>query len=159
MNVRTQLSSLVGEWTGTNRVWLMPGEPVRESATAMSIALVARDGFVTFKYTWADDGQPQDGLLIVRNATEPGDKDMVWLDSWHTGGQFMVFRGEVDGDGRVSALTSYPAPPGPDWGWRIELAAKTADEFTIRMYNIQPGEDEQLAVEAQYTRGLEVNNE
>jgi len=35
MSIRTQLSSLVGEWAGTNRVWLMPGEPVRESATAV----------------------------------------------------------------------------------------------------------------------------
>lgn len=152
MNVRTQLSSLVGEWTGTNRVWLMPGEPVRESATAVSIALAARDGFVTFGYTWADEGQPQDGLLIVRNAPEPGGIDMVWLDSWHTGGQFMVFRGEADRDGRISALTSYPAPPGPDWGWRIELAAETADELIICMYNIPPGENEMLAVEARCTR-------
>lgn len=156
MNVRTQLSSLVGEWAGTNRVWLMPGEPVRESVTAVSIALAARDGFVTFRYTWADSGQPQDGLLIVRNVPEPGGIDMVWLDSWHTGGQFMVFQGEADRDGRVSALTSYPAPTGPDWGWRIELAtdmvADTADEFVIRMYNIQPGVDEMLAVEARYGR-------
>ncbi len=152
MNIRTQLSRLVGEWAGTNRVWLMPGEPVRESATAVTIALAARDGFVTFRYTWADGGQPQDGLLILRNAAAPGGVDMVWLDSWHTGGQFMVFQGEADRDGRVSALTSYPAPPGPDWGWRIELAADTADELLLRMYNIPPGEDEQLAVEARYTR-------
>jgi hypothetical protein len=32
----THLSNLVSEWGGTNRVWLMPGEPVRESATAVS---------------------------------------------------------------------------------------------------------------------------
>lgn len=152
MNARTQLSSLVGEWVGTNRVWLMPGEPVRESATAVSIALAARDGFVTFRYTWADEGQPQDGLLIVRNTAAPGGTDMVWLDSWHTGGQFMVFQSEADRDGRISALTSYPAPPGPDWGWRIELAAETSDEFVIRMYNIPPGENEMLAVEARYGR-------
>ncbi len=56
------------------------------------------------------------------------------------------------GNGRVSALTTYPAPPGADWGWRIELVAEAADEFTIRMVNIPPGEDELLAVEAQYGR-------
>lgn len=78
---------------------------------------------------------------------------MVWIDSWHTGGQFMTFRGEARPEGSISALGSYSAPPGPDWGWRIVLAGQSDGEIRIRMYNISPEGDEALAVEAEYSRG------
>ena len=63
----------------------------------------------------------------------------------------MEFHGEDDRDGCMSALDSYPAPPGPDWGWRIVLDADAESGIRILMYNITPDGDEALAVEAQYT--------
>ncbi len=152
MNLRRQLDKLVGQWTGINRLWLSPDDPARESETTASIALVAGQSFATIHYTWEDEGQPQDGLLIVRNAAAPSPEDMTWIDSWHTGGKFMFFRGENDDEGRISGLGSYPAPSGPDWGWRIVLVADTADTIRMLMYNITPDGEAALAVEAEYSR-------
>jgi hypothetical protein len=152
MDLGTQPSSLAGQWAGINRLWLTPNEPVRESETTASTALVAGDAFTTIRYTWAEGGQPQDGLLIVRNAAQPGEDAMVWIDSWHTGGEFMHFRGVHAGDSHMSAVGTYAAPPGPDWGWRIELAADASGSLRILMVNITPDGDEALAVEARYAR-------
>ncbi len=152
MNARSNLSGCLGTWTGTNHLWLTPNDPVRESAIAATVALAAGDGFITIRYNWADEGKPQDGLLIVRNAPQPGEVDMVWIDSWHTGGNFMQFRGEPDPHGRISALGSYSAPNGPDWGWRIILAADAPDSLHLLMYNITPDGQQALAVDAPMTR-------
>jgi hypothetical protein len=152
MNLREQLSEIVGQWQGVSRLWVSPDEPVRESDATASIAPVGHERFVTVQYTWADGGRTQDGLLIVRNSPDPSSDDMVWIDSWHTGSRFMVFRGQHGEGGRVSALSSYPAPPGPDWGWRIVLEAETPDRLRIVMFNISPDGDEALAAEMQWTR-------
>ena len=152
MGLRERLIEYVGDWSGINRLWLSPDDPVRESETTASMALAAGGAFAMISYTWAENGEPQDGVLLVRLAPEPSQLDMVWIDSWHTGGKFMEFRGEEDRDGCMSALGSYPAPPGPDWGWRIVLAADADAGLRIRMYNISPDGEEALAVEADYTR-------
>lgn len=152
MNLRGRLRDVVGQWQGVSRLWVSPDEPVRESDATASIAPAAHDRFVIITYTWADGGQTQDGLLIVRKASGPSPEDMIWIDSWHTGGTFMLFRGQ-DGEGeRVSALSSYPAPPGPDWGWRIVLEAETSDRLRMVMFNISPDGDEALAAEMQWSR-------
>lgn len=152
----------MGEWTGANRLWMSPDDPPRESATTVSIAPAAGKGFVAMRYTWSFDGTDHDGLLIARNGAEPGGNDIAWVDSFHTGGQIMTFAGRADADGHVSTLGSYPAPPGPDWGWSIVLQAgegggeggdaERAEALRIVMHNIPPGEDPQLAVEIECTR-------
>lgn len=151
MSLRETISQWVGEWSGTNQLWLMPGDPPRESETSASVTLAAGGGFALIRYAWADGGKPHDGVLLVRIAAAPGEASMVWIDSFHTGGNFMEFRGEADRDGRMSAGGSYAAPPGPDWGWRIELAGGDA-EMQILMYNITPDGEEALAVDAKYNR-------
>jgi hypothetical protein len=89
---------------------------------------------------------------MVRIASEPSDVDVVWVDSWHMGSKFMLCRGEEASEGNISALGSYAAPPGPDWGWRIVLSASTTDEVRILMYNITPEGQEALAVDSKYSR-------
>lgn len=155
MNVRAQLSKLVGRWTGSNQLWLSPDEPVRQSQTNASVSLAAHDGFATITYTWADQGKLHDGVLIVRNAPQPSEQDMVWVDSFHTGGKFMVFKGEQHTDGRIAAFTTYPAPPGPDWGWRMVLASENGDDWELLMYNVAPTGEVYPAVEARYWRATE----
>jgi hypothetical protein len=147
---RARMADCVGEWSGINRLWLEPGDPVRESETAASVALSAGGAIATIRYTWDVDGEAADGILLVRIDSGPSPLDMVWADSWHTGGRFMVFRGESAPDGSLSALGSYPAPEGPDWGWRIVLAAAPPAAIRLVMHNISPDGNEALAVEANY---------
>lgn len=161
MSLQAHFAELAGDWIGTKQVWLAPGQPVRESETAASVALPAGGQFATVRYTWADEGKPQDGLLVVRrpaeadsaNAPRGGSAvEMVWIDSWHMRDAFMVCDAEPAGDGELAARGSYAAPPGPDWGWRITLRMETADSFVIVMDNILPDGREARAVEMKYRR-------
>jgi hypothetical protein len=153
MFAETDTAWLAGEWQGTNRLWLSPDEPVRESPTTASIVPVAGERFATIRYTWADEGKPQDGLIVVRLVEGPEDVQMVWVDSWHMSRQFMLCRGATTRSGGViSATGSYAAPPGPDWGWRIEIHRAAPDVLRIMMYNILPDGQEVVAVEAEYGR-------
>ena len=152
MSVPASLASLVGDWTGTYRLWLTPDEPVRVSQTTVSIALIAQGQFLSFHYVWADGGVPQDGLLVLGYQALKDLVKAVWVDSWHTGEGFMLFEGSKDSSDAVSIESSYAAPPGPDWGWRTVIEPGDGATFRMLMYNIPPGENELLAVEAVYQR-------
>ena len=152
MTPAATLSDLVGEWTGDNKLWVIPGEPVRESATAARVSLVAGGRYLVLDYTWAEGGKPQDGHLVVRLASDTTDVDMVWVDSWHQGASFLRLAGIEKSSASVSALGSYAAPPGPAWGWRIAFTAESKDRYAMRMWNITPDGQELLAVEAVYKR-------
>jgi hypothetical protein len=76
-----------------------------------------------------------------------------WIDSWHTGTAAIAFAGTSTGVA-LSVRGTYPTPPGPDWGWRIDLAADDA-ALRVVMFNVWPadqGGKEELAVEAVYAR-------
>ena len=152
LNLRGALGEFAGEWSGRNQLWMEPGTPVHTCEIAACLVLVARGACAAIRYAWEEGGHPQEGLLIVRNAAEAGAEDMVWVDSFHTGGQFMRFRGEADETGRIAALGSYPAPEGPDWGWRIAIGSDGPDKLHLLMYNITPDGAVYPAVEARYVR-------
>jgi len=152
MEEHTELTDLVGSWSGRNQLWLMPGDPVRESKTQASVTSTAHGVLVSLAYSWDYEGQPQEGVLLLRNHLDAAKVEVVWLDSWHTRNEFMLFAADADHQGLVAVRGSYAAPPGPDWGWRIGLHADGADAFSVRMYNISPEGQEALAVDARYTR-------
>ena len=52
-------------------------------------------------------------------------------------------------DGTIALRGSYAAPPGPDWGWRIEIAT---EPLRIKHTNIFPGGEEGPAAEGVYSR-------
>lgn len=145
------IADLVGEWQGRNRLWVRPGEPVRESETTASIALVAGDRFATVTYIWAEGGRPQDGLLVVP-AEKDNQAEVFWVDSWHMGDKFLLLRREDTSEGLLTARGTYAAPPGPDWGWRISIRSESREELQIVMHNILPQGEEVLAVEGSYSR-------
>ncbi|MDH3498302.1 MAG: DUF1579 domain-containing protein [Gemmatimonadota bacterium] len=144
------VARLAGKWTGTNRLWLTPQEAARESATTMAVAPAAQGRFLTFTYTWADEGKPQDGVLLLGH--EDDEVTGAWIDSWHMGNKVMVSRGAANAAGGVSIAGTYAAPPGPDWGWHTVVEPRGADTFRFAMYNITPDGEESLAVEVIYTR-------
>jgi GrpB-like predicted nucleotidyltransferase (UPF0157 family) len=150
MTVPNALTPLVGNWTGLNRLWLSPDTPVRESETTAFVALIAEGKFLTFKYTWENEEQPQEGFLLI-GQEEPEDLvKAVWIDSWHVGDKYMLCQGSLNPQGGFSVQGSYAAPSGPDWGWRIILEPGEGDMMCLAMVNIDPGGKEMLAVEAKY---------
>jgi len=152
MDLRARASWIAGEWKGVKRLWLMPEDPVRESEATASLELVAGGGFAAIRYTWSHEDRPHDGLLVVRLAEAPGDEDMVWVDSFHTGGSFMRFGGVESPATELVGQGTYAAPPGPDWGWRIALAAESLDGLRILMHNITPAGEESKAVQLELRR-------
>lgn len=146
------LPDLVGKWTGENRLWFMPGAPVHESATTAVIRTVAGGRYLVIDYTWSHDNTAHDGHLVVRLAEDLDPADIVWVDSFHQSAAVMRLAGEAKADTAVTARGSYPAPTGPDWGWKIAVVAEASDRYVMRMWNITPDGQEALAVEAVYRR-------
>ena len=152
MAVTEQLMRLEGDWIAVNRLWMMPGDPPIESECVTVVALATNRKFMHIAYTWEHDGQ-QEGLLLIGKAAKTDAVTAAWVDSWHNGDRLMSCQGEVTEEGELSARGSYPAPSGPDWGWRIVIQADDdPDHWTLVMYNITPDDEEQLAVEARFTR-------
>jgi len=142
MSIVDHLAALTGERQGTNRFRLMPDDEYATSAATASVSVTAAR-FVSIGYTWADGATGHDGLLLVAGeATEDG-ASAVWVDSFHTGPSWMTFTGGVV-DGELRLVGSYPAPPGPDWGWHIRVRPQDA---TITMHNVVPGTEPYQVVE------------
>ena len=144
------LADLTGRWTGTNKLWFMPKDPVRESDATAEVEVVGRGALTILTYTWSYEGEPQDGALMIRRGQDG--VQLVMLDTWHTGSQFMDFRHDPEHEGLVSVHGTYGAGEGPDWGWRITVEAEESDAFVMRMFNITPDGEEAPAVEATFTR-------
>ncbi|MBD3336978.1 MAG: DUF1579 domain-containing protein [Candidatus Eisenbacteria bacterium] len=146
------LQKLTGRWTGTNRLWLTPTDPVRESESSMTVAPAAKGRFLTLSYTWSDGGKPQEGMVLLGAQPDKNLATCAWVDSWHMQDVMMICKGALDGQGGVALDGSYAAPPGPDWGWRLGIHPNPDGTFTLRMHNIPPGGVPVLAVETDYRR-------
>ena len=152
MSTLSSLAGLVGNWRGLNRLWLSSAAPVRESETTCIVAPAAQGQFLTFQYTWSDEGAPQDGLLLVGYEAQSQTVKAVWIDSWHMHDGYMPCQGTVDAQGAVFLHGIYAAPPGPDWGWQIEIAPQNEDLFDLVMRNVPPQGKADKAVEARFVR-------
>jgi len=146
-----KLGDLVGTWSGTSRLWLMPGEPAHDSDSTAEVESVAQGQFFILRYVWAFDGDPHDGVIVFPSGASETSARSVWLDSWHMANAIMVCDTAHDG-GVVSLHGSYSASHGPDWGWRIEIEPDEPSRFVVRMFNITPAGEEALAVLAEYNR-------
>ena len=151
----------------------MPTDEYQESVSAATVAVTAKD-FVTIEYTWQHEGQPQNGLLLgsgpaageaageapgtttgevpPSEAPSGAGATAVWVDSFHSGPEWMTFGGTIDDDGVVRLTGSYPAPEGPDWGWQIHIEPGDGNGGRITMHNLVPGYDPYQVVEATYRR-------
>jgi hypothetical protein len=146
------LARCAGTWRGTSTLQDPHAGIPAESPSAASVSAVP--GGVRLYYTWSYQGKPQQGSILISTDDEGGAVTARWTDTWHTGNQSMACSGPKPSGCTLSVRGTYAAPPGPDWGWRINITPD-GDKLRIVMHNVWPQEQggkEELAVEAVYER-------
>ena len=141
------LLARAGRWEGDHTLHdPHSGTPDASRATLVVVPVLG-GRFVRLDYGWAYRGAPQEGSLLVGHDAGPAGGEHVegdaltghWIDAWHMGEAVMALRGPVPpADAPIVLTGSYPAPPGPDWGWRITLVPDGADGLRLRMDNLWP---------------------
>lgn len=146
-----KLAAMVGKWKGTNRTWFKPGELAEESEIEGETRLILDGRFLMHEYKSTLGGQPMLGVTIHGYSTGEDQWQSVCVDSVHNGTRILYSTGDGANE-HFNALASYPAPSGPDWGWRTELTLPSRDNLIVRHFNITPDGQEALAVEFDYQR-------
>ena len=149
MSILDGLATCAGSWRGTNKLQDPHSSTDEDSPATATVTPVLGGRFVRLDYTWGYKGAPQEGSMLIGYDAKTDMATAHWIDTWHMGNQVMALAGP--GGPTLAVKGTYAAPPGPDWGWRIEI---TPGEGTLRvvMFNIWPEGKEDLAVEAVYER-------
>lgn len=148
----THVDHFLGQWSGANKLYFEgPPEPDNVSDSELMASTVAHGKFLSITYTWTLNETDHEGALLIGRLKKGESTSVAWVDSFHQSGKIMVSKGTVGEDGKVDVLGSYEAPPGPDWGWRIQLESD-GDTLKLLMFNITPDGEEALAVDATYSR-------
>ena len=136
-------------WAGQNRLHdPTTGQP-DDSAATLTLQPMLDGRFIRVDYTWLYRDEDQSGALLIGHNIDQQRLTGHWLDTWHMGHDVMQLVGVPTPDESIALTGSYPAPPGPDWGWRIHLDLQ-GNELTLTMINITPDGEEQPAVDAQF---------
>jgi hypothetical protein len=153
MSVLADLAACSGTWQGTNTLHDPNTHAPEKSPSRVIITPLLGGKFVRLDYTWAWQGAPQEGSLLVGFDSQADAVTASWIDTWHMGEKALVCLGPKPSGTTLCVRGSYCAPPGPDWGWRIEITPEPAGTLQVAMHNIWPdGVREDVAVEAFYTR-------
>jgi hypothetical protein len=138
------LESLVGTWSGTNRLYFQPGALAEQSDCSATIRLVGDGPAIVHEYEWVFEEQSHHGvaLLSVSDDVLQGS----WVDTFHTSGTLMDLA-PVDGAGGIVLQGSYAVSDSADWGWRIQWNKTSATELAVTMWNVTPDGDAGVAVE------------
>ncbi len=152
MSVLHGLLSCAGAWRGRNTLHDPNSARPDESPSELTVTPVLGGKFVRLDYTWAQQGEPQEGSLLLGFDPKAGQVSGHWIDTWHMGRKVMACLGPTPIGGTISVKGSYAAPPGPDWGWRIEITPEDGKTIRIAHFNVDPDDKEEPAVEAVYSR-------
>lgn len=147
----SKLKSAAGNYKGTNTLHDPHTNKPDNTSSNLNLTPILNGRFVRIDYSWSYQNAPQEGSMLV--GFEPDEKSVTihWIDTWHMSNKVLALQGSAESDGSMNALGTYPAPPDPDWGWRIVI--EPADKsLKIKMFNISPQGDEYPAVEASYNR-------
>jgi hypothetical protein len=144
------LRAAAGNWRGTSTLQ-DPHAGVADESPSTATVVPTQDG-ARLAYTWSYRGEPQEGSILF--GTDGAAVTARWADTWHTGNRPMVCSGPTPDGRTLSVRGTYAAPPGPDWGWRIDVLPG-GEALRVVMHNTWPeerGGREDLAVEAVYAR-------
>jgi hypothetical protein len=149
MNAFDKLTACTGTWRGTSTLQDPHSGTPLDSPSTLTITPILLGRFLRVAYTWDYHGEPQEGEFIIGMQNESGDLTSHWIDTWHMSDKGMTCTGKA-GEDELLLPGSYPAPPGPDWGWNTVIRP-TENELKVTMFNVPPGGREELAVEASYS--------
>lgn len=153
MSIPENFKNLIGEWKGKNRLyttWIVEN-PVRESDSISNVKLAANEKFLKIEYDWIYEDKTQEGLLLIGSEKDSNEVRAFWIDSWHMSDKFMTCDGNFS-ENSILMKGFYEVPNHPDWGWRTDIHFENENSFKIEMYNVSPEGEEDLAVEAEYSR-------
>ena len=147
------LASMVGDWEGVAKTWFEPGKIGDESPVKGTTRLVAQGNFLLHEYGGTLMGGAMQGCAIIGHYLGGKRWQVAWVNNFHNGTRIMVSEGkEGESPDKPNVLGSYPAPEGPDWGWRTTPEMRGKDNLVVTHYNMTPDGDESPAVEFDYKR-------
>lgn len=146
MNALDGLAACSGSWRGSNTLQAPHTGKPEESPSTLTVTPVLGGRFVRVDFTWGYQAKPQEGSLLVGFDPQSGEVSGHWIDTWHMGRKAMACLGTTPAVRTVSVTGSDAAPPGPDWGWRIDIAPRD-DALQITHTNMDPDGKEGLAAE------------
>jgi hypothetical protein len=121
-------------WVGRGELWLDP--PGNEAILCDCRIELAE---AEIRYHWSYEGKPHTGTIALR----PDGADFT--DTFHSPTP-MAFTPGANKWSLVDVFGTYPAPEGPDWGWRITLSHRPSGELVLQMTNLTPWGEEGRAV-------------
>jgi hypothetical protein len=156
MNLLDALRAAAGTWRGTSTL-RDPHAGVADDSPSTAPVAPDPDG-ARLDYTWSYRGPAAARLDPVRHR-QLGDHRALDRHLAHRQPADGLLRPEL---GRTDALRAgHPRrPPGPDWGWRIDVTpgGETPRVVTHNVWPQEQGGKEELAVEAVYARAERPGN-
>lgn len=170
MSDELPLHRLVGDWSGTDRLWFQPDEVANESHSAVTARPTLGGRALVYEYRWSMDDEEHHGTLLV-TPTADG-VQASWIDTFGTNGTIMSLStaalalAGLDDVEEPSGTGGAPVSPmfdvlgsydgdGVAWGWRIRLLLPDHDHLVLSQWNITPGGEQQLAVLGEYERVID----
>lgn len=153
MSAFALLKQYTGSWRGTYELQDPYANTPVQSPSVATVTPLLGGRFVRLDYTWEYGNEPQEGSILFGHEADSDTITAHWIDSWHMGDKVLVSRESKHDRSVLNVLGSYPAPPGPDWGWRTCIEPADADGFRMTMYNIEPDGPEEYAIGVTYGRG------
>ena len=150
--------SLVGRWSGRDRVWFEPSTIANECDASLVVRPTLGGRGMVLESTWSMGDEEQFTTLLLV-AVAPGHEGVL-IDTFHTGGVPMALTPSPspDGDLLVDVAGSYDGG-GAQWGWRVTLCLVDHDHLVIEAHNVSPEGDAALAVRTEHTRVIDPHDE
>src|SRR5690606_26335825 len=147
------LARCAGAYEGTSRTWFQPGDPVDTSQAFGTLHTILGGRFLLHEYTGSMEGTPLEGEALIGFFLPVKRWQVAWIGSFHNGTRMMFSESGTNSDPQKPDVRGgYPAPPGPDWGWRTTIELPEADRLVITHFNISPEGEEVKAVEFDYRK-------
>lgn len=151
MSALDGLAACAGRWRGTSTLQDPQSGKPGESPSELAVTPVLGGRFVRLDYTWAYQGAPHEGSLLVGWQRKAETLSGHWTDSFHNGDKVMACTGTAPEGSTLTLRGSYSVPGHPDGGWRIDLTPDGGQGLRVVMFNAWPRDQpEELAVEAVY---------